>query len=98
MAKALATSVLLLYWQTFFWKDFPGQHDVVEFYAGVGRIARLAANFGYTAVAFDCVYDQSSFLDRIAGHPGEQERVRAVQSRNGRAMDLTEPAGFTPLV
>lgn len=50
---------MLLVW----WMDIPGRHptepyQVIEFFAGVGRIASLAKHCGYKSAAVDLTYGQ----------------------------------------
>lgn len=51
--------LVLLVW----WMDIPGRHptepyQVIEFFAGVGRIASLAKHCGYKSAAVDLTYGQ----------------------------------------
>ena len=68
---------------------------MVEYYAGVGRIARLASCAGYRAAAYDVVYDRPEVTDTWPGSDASRKRWRSLQSGTQRAMDLTSPAGFS---
>ena len=58
---------------------------MVEYFAGVGRVARLAGLSGYNSAGFDVIH----------GFP----KGKAAQGRGGRSlMDMTSAAGFSPLV
>lgn len=57
-AKVVVLLVLLVWWM-----DIPGQqptepYQVIEFFAGVGRIAALAKHCGYKSAAIDLTYGQ----------------------------------------
>ena len=61
--------------------------DVVEFFAGVARISRLAAWKGLRARAYDIEYTQLS----------NPEKLKRGKLRR-KAMDLNGSAGLAPLV
>lgn len=63
MSKAFIFIILLLHWQTFFDLSKSAEYDVVEYYAGVGRIARLSASCGLKAGVFDVNFDKAKITD-----------------------------------
>ena len=77
-------AILLLSWQSYFDLDGSTQLDMVEYFAGVGRVARLSGLTGYNSAAFDVIQGVPK------GEAAEGPRGRSV-------MDLTSPAGFSPL-
>lgn len=87
-------AILLLSWQSFFTLDETPEYQVVELYAGVGRIAKLSNSFGYTAGVFDVSYDAPEFTDSWPGSPRTKQRIRTCQSGKKASMDLTTSAGF----
>lgn len=55
-----------------FWHDFPEQKapfDVVEYFAGVARIAALAKYVGYHSAAVDVEYGKELGLERGSRPP-----------------------------
>ena len=88
-------SILLLTWQSFFDLGQSTEYQVLEYYAGVGRIARLSACTGYRAAAFDVVFDKPEVTEAWPGSPTTKAKVRTSQSGKKCAMDLTTPSGFT---
>lgn len=68
---------------------------MIEYFAGVGRIARLSSAHGYVSGAFDVEIpglhpEHFGYLDPPE-HKGKIGKNRFVQ----RAMDLTSSPGFT---
>ena len=59
--------ILLTWWQQLPEPESP--HQVIEFYAGVGRIAALAQYTGYKSVAVDLEYGKSLGLERGSRPP-----------------------------
>lgn len=59
--------ILLTWWQELPEPETP--HQVIEFYAGVGRIAALAQYTGYKSVAVDLEYGKSFGLERGSRPP-----------------------------
>ena len=68
-----------------------------EYYAGVGRIARLASANGYKACAFDVTYDLPEVTDTWPNCPSSKARMRGIQTGKKVGMDLTTDCGFTLL-
>ena len=63
--------------------------QVLEFFAGIGRIARFAHRTGYKARAFDITYDQEH---------KNRPRASTYTQRNKRSyMDINGAAGFALL-
>lgn len=85
-------TILLISWQSFFDLDKSSQYDIVEYYAGVGRISRLGAAYGYTTAAFDVVYDFPEFAESMP--EPKKNKYRKYQSNKKTAMDLTTSPGF----
>lgn len=56
-------AILLMSWQSFFSLGASNEYEVIEYFAGVGRIARMAAGNGYRAAAFDVVYDDPKYYE-----------------------------------
>ena len=88
--------IMLLSWQSFFSLDSSMEYQVVEYFAGVGRIARLSSAHGYVSGAFDVEIpgqhpQHFGYLDP----PDEHERKTAKNLFVQRAMDLTSSPGFT---
>ncbi|CAL1152631.1 unnamed protein product [Cladocopium goreaui] len=54
--KAFILVILLASWQTFSPYSEGAQYEVIEYYAGVGRIARLSSACGYQSTAYDVLY------------------------------------------
>ena len=69
----------------------------MEYYAGVGRIARLSASCGLKAGVYDVNFDKASITDAWPDSPASKERLRKLQSGKQTAMDLTTSAGFVLL-
>lgn len=88
-------AILLLTWQSFFDLSQSAEYQVLEYYAGVGRIARLSACTGYRAAAFDVVFDKPEVTEAWPGSPTTKAKVRNSQSGKKCAMDLTTSSGFT---
>lgn len=63
-------------------------YDVIEFFAGVSRISRLAASTGLRAARVDMVFDK--------GFTAKPTR-KTNKSRKKSCMDLNTPGGFWPL-
>lgn len=83
------TEVFLLVILLTSWLDFlpeSQEYDVIEFYAGVGRIARLSHGVGYRSAAYDVMYDLGCCAEVSEEH---QNRIR-----KKKTMDLSTPAGF----
>lgn len=82
-------------WQSFFSLGASNEYEVIEYFAGVGRIARMAAGNGYRAAAFDVVYDDPKYYE---GWPKseKQKKITMLTLNQGKsAMDLTTDAGFS---
>ena len=92
LLKVFILTILLLSWQSFFDLDKSSQYDIVEYYAGIGRISRLGAAYGYTAGAFDVVYDFPEFTESMPGP--KKTKFRKYQTNKRCAMDLTTSSGF----
>lgn len=97
MSKAFIFIILLLHWQTFFDLSKSAEYDVVEYYAGVGRIARLSASCGLKAGVFDVNFDKAKITDAWPDSPTSKDRLRKLQSKKQTAMDLTTAPGFALL-
>lgn len=83
------TEVFLLVILLTSWLDFlpeSQEYDVIEFFAGVGRIARLSDGAGYRSAAYDVMYDLGS-----CGEVSEEHQNRI---RKKKTMDLSTPPGF----
>ncbi len=82
--------ILLTSWLDFVDLNESPEYDVIEFYAGVGRIARLSSGVGYRAAAYDVTYDlgccDTEFL--------EEHQNPILTEGKKKTMDLTTPAGF----
>ena len=89
-AQVLVLAVLLTSWLPFTQSNSLASLDLVEFFAGVARISRLAACSGLHAARVDISYDAE------AQHvKGSQKRGSA--SKPGRScMDLLSSPGFLP--
>ena len=82
-------------WQDFYDLEQSKEYDVIEYFAGVARIARLSANFGYTAGAYDVGYDNPKITEAFPGEkPNKKKKVKGYIAGPKSAMDLTTPAGF----
>lgn len=95
--KAFVLIVLLLSWQSFFDLSSSAEYQVIEYYAGVGRIARLSASYGLKAAAYDIAYDKPDITQQWHGSPTSRAKVGNLQSKKQYAMDLTTSAGFSLL-
>ena len=62
------------------------EYDLIEFFSGAGRIARLAECVGYRSLAFDIIYDKQS--------KPKGRRTKAKGSKGRSCMDLNTSAGF----
>ena len=96
-SEVFILAILLLIWQGFFDLNRSSEYDLIEYYAGVARIARLGASSGLRAGAFDVVYDTPKFIESWATSPLKR-RVRTTRTKGKSAMDLTTSAGFTLLL
>ena len=73
------------------WIQLPGGEDfgdniqVVEFFAGKRRVARLAKSLGLVATAHDIMYDEE-FKKSSSGSKSK--------SKSKSCMDINTPAGF----
>ena len=74
--EAFVVAILLLTWQSFFDLSQSAEYQVLEYYAGVGRIARLSACTGYRAAAFDVVFDKPEVTEAWPGSPTTKAKVR----------------------
>lgn len=92
LLKVFILTILLLSWQSFIDLDKSSQYDIVEYYAGIGRISRLGAAYGYTTGAFDVVYDFPEFTESMPGP--KKKKYRKHQTNKKTAMDLTTSSGF----
>lgn len=67
MSEVVVLLVLLTWWQDF---QKPAQpYDVLEFYAGVGRIARVSKFIGLKSAAVDIEYGKASASKRGSRPP-----------------------------
>ena len=69
------------------WLDMPvsntdGDYQVLEFFAGVGRVAALSKKYGYRSCALDITYGQDRFASANKRSP----------------LDINSDAGLVPLV
>lgn len=71
------------------------EYQVIEYFAGVGRIARLSSAHGYVSGAFDVEIPGQPPQHFRYLEPPEHERKTGKNRFLERAMDLTSPAGFT---
>ena len=85
--QALIVTILLLTWQPFFSLEESSEYDIIEYFAGVGRIARLASSTGLKAGAYDWEFGKTQEKARPSKKGSKQSRVK-------RPMDLTSSAGF----
>ncbi len=92
--KAFILIILLLSWQSFFNLEESAEYQLLEYYAGIGRIARLASNFGYKAGAFDIVYDIPQVTQSWSSSAYLKGKMKKIQTGTKTAMDLTTTAGF----
>ena len=68
------------------------RYDLLEFFAGSARIARLAKARGYSSVAVDLLYDTTA-------PPPKTKRKACKGFKNSKsAMDINTSAGFVLLV
>ena len=83
-------------WQSFFDLSTSCEYQIVEYYAGIARIARLGSAYGYRAGAFDVVYDHPQVTESWPGSssPKRKRRVRTAQTGKKVGMDLTTSSGF----
>ena len=81
-------------WQTFFPLDRSAEYQVLEYYAGIGRIARLSAASGYRAAAFDIGYDSLEVVESWPGSPTTKAKILTTVSGKKASMDLTKSSGF----
>lgn len=97
-AQVFILMILLLSWQSFFSMDASGEYKVVEYFAGVGRISRLAAGCGYKSCAVDIAYGDHAFWEGLPGTPTKKaEHLRmAMKLRHSKKnpMDITTSSGF----
>lgn len=90
--------ILLLSWQSFF--DLKGSSDyqVVEYFAGVARISRLAAGAGYKSCAVDIAYGNPEFWEGLPGTPTKKAEYRRMAMNlhecQKNPMDITTSSGF----
>lgn len=70
-------------WLSFFDIDKSHDYNCLEFFAGVGRIARLSHARGYEAASYDVLYDP--------------QRVEKTKHTSGKSscMDFSTDAGFS---
>lgn len=92
--KAFILIILLLSWQSFFNLEESAEYQLLEYYAGVGRIARLASNFGYKAGAFDVVYDIPKVTQTWSSSAYLKAKMKKIQTGTKTGMDLTTTPGF----
>lgn len=95
IAEAFILLILLLSWQSFYNEDQSKEYQVVEYFAGVARIARMSSAFGYSACAFDVVFDDPKYYESFPTTP--ETKMKLKKTRETSAMDLTSCPGFTLL-
>lgn len=93
--KVFILAILLLSWQSFFDLDKSAEYQVIEYYAGVARIARLSKGMGYRSAAYDVVYDTPAFKESANSSPSTKSIFQTTKKKGKSAMDLTTSAGFT---
>ena len=64
--------------------------EVLELFAGVARIAKTAAHYGYTSRAYDILFDESYKKKRFRFSTHNKRKKRSF-------MDLNGAAGLAPL-
>ena len=82
-------------WQGFFSLGASNEYDIIEYFAGVGRISRMAAGCGYRAGAFDVVYDDPKYYEAWPKGPQDKDIRFLTFTRGKNPMDLTTSAGFS---
>ena len=80
-------------WQTFSPYSEGAQYEVIEYYAGVGRIARLSSACGDQSTAYDVLYQPGPSNAATGPGPGCGKKV----PKGKRVMDLSQPSGFALL-
>lgn len=90
-------AILLLSWQSFFDLNKSSEYQVIEYYAGVARIARLSKGMGYRSAAYDVAYDTPAFKESANSSPSTKPIFQKAKGKGKSTMDLTTSAGFTPL-
>ena len=74
--------ILLVSWLDIPFSNTDGDYQVVEFFAGVGRVAALSKKYGYKSCALDISYGQDRFQSANKRSP----------------LDINSDAGLVPLV
>lgn len=93
--QAFILIVMLLVWQDFFDLNKSAEYDVLEFFAGVGRIAKLGSKYGYKTGAYDIGYD---LPQEGPSTRSSKKRKKLPNMPKASAMDLTSDTGFVLLV
>ena len=88
---------MLLVWQDFFDLNKSAEYDLLEYFAGVGRIAKLGSKYGYKTGAYDIGYDPPQ---GELGPPSQssKKRTKLPNMKKTSVMDLTSTTGFVLLV
>ena len=97
VTKVFILAILLLSWQSFLDLSQSSEYQVIEYYAGVARIARLSKGMGYRCAAYDVAYDTPASKKSAKSSPSSKPILQKTQGKGKSAMDLTTSAGFTPL-
>ena len=74
--------ILLVSWLDIPFSNTDGDYQVLEFFAGVGRVAALSKKYGYKSCALDISYGQDRFQSANKRSP----------------LDINSDAGLVPLV
>ena len=94
--EVLLLAILLLSWQSFYSLDASAEYDLIEFFAGSARIARLGAGLGMKTAAYDILFDTPEYYEGFpASTASSQPEMKTVKLNPTCPMDLTTPAGFT---
>lgn len=88
---------MLLVWQDFFDLNKSAEYDLLEFFAGVGRIAKLGSKYGYKTGAYDVGYDLPQG-EKGPSTRSSKKRKKLPNMTKPSAMDLTSTTGFVLLV
>ena len=80
-------------WQGFFSLGASNEYEIIEYFAWVGKIARMAN--GYKSIAFDVVYDSQEYFEGWPATSKQKMRWLPLNTLGKNAMDLTIAAGFS---